>query len=338
LILYNALDGSIISVIEANPSFSDTLVTRNDPIYNFDNKKWDYILKLKNDVVLNYWERRFKKIDNKFINASFSSYDNINASSQVWYYIVDRDEINPTFLLVSNCVGIKLNNDLEIKNIIKMENNKHSYSSKILANRDNFFYVCTAGENKDSNGNTVIVSKHDKDGNFIEKLIYYPNYYKTIKNEFFKKDPILNFAKNFTIYVFPFENKIRFLGNEKIINLKNIEFDNLEHYSKLNEFLDTKPNLFQIVEYFPVRIKNIYSFENDLYVFLSIRTENKKYYQLMQKYDIKSGKLLNSKKVTEVIKHQTFTMSKDCKYIYSVHLEDENYIVKKTEVNSLWEK
>jgi len=114
----------------------------------------------------------------------------------------------------------------------------------------------------------------------------------------------------------------------------------LEHHKNLEKFMASKPTPIERLSYYPVKIERLFVYEDKVYVFVRVKIKEgeNKYYFLMQKYDINSGKLLNEAKVNNIIRFQPFTMSKDCKYIYTTALEDENYVVRKHEVESLWEK
>jgi len=337
IILYDAKKGKILNILNSGSYLTDSLVNSGKEIYSYNDKKWEYInnnkLKAKYNIELN--NKKLNK--NYFYNAFFDKNSNIIINSVAYSYVENKKE---SLLMINGAVGVIMTNqELKLKKITFLESFKGISPNKLLfVFKDTLFVQTINIKSTDENSLFPVISTYNSKGKFINDILYLTEFYtnNNIGYNTFDSKPVIAYNNNVLYYTFPFENDINIYNTNKKIKLTNIETDNIGKLNNLDIFIGSNPSMFKLYSYFPKRIEKIFANNNSLFVFIEIRIENQKPYQLMQMYNIDTGELINSIKINDIIQFQTFTMSKDCKYIYSVHLEDENYVIKKTKVDSLW--
>ena len=338
VILYEAETGKIINTFVVNQNLSDSLANCNKKPFNYENKEWIFTDAIKLKEQYNIDKTKNNYLTNQFFDAFFDKNNKIVISALLTTYIL---ELNSYKTLISGSSSIlSCDDSLNLESVVIIENTKNGFSRKILGVSDNVLYIQLFKDRRTSATDQPSIAIYDHNGFYVKKYIPLPDFYTQKKtwSTIFNSTPYLTLNDDSLIYIYPYDNKIQFGYSKKTIKLKNIEIDNLLHYEKVEEFLNSDPDVLKKVEYFPVQVNNIFSNKNYIFLFLSLKIDKNTRYQLMQKYNINSGKLLNEGKVNNIIRFQPFTMSKDCKYIYTTALEDENYVVRKHEVESLWEK
>jgi len=335
--LYSAKTGKLINSFNVGIFLSDSLAYSGKEPYTWDFKNWEYIDRI--ELVEIGKESLIKNLKN-YINVSYFNYNDDIMLGAVFYAVVKDMNGNELQIDVSSGL-IELDKNMNIKNVTIIENNRRAFAQKIMTDFKDIIYVKTVNNTKADT--TMIdlpsISRYDKNGFFIDNYEFLPQFFteQSIGYDVDSK-PKFTFRGKELIYAYQYTEKIIFTETKKEIKLTDIGISNKEKYATLSSEKKKQGFKFAIWDHFPVKLNKLYYNNNELYVFLRIKYFEKRSYELLQIYDASNGKLLKQTKVKALSTYHSYTLSKDFKHIYSFDLEDENYVVRKTKVESLWEK